>query len=113
MGVAVYPPYFFLRIRQRSGNEGFSEGTVTNSAIWLVLYPVSIFLSLPTVTLSWVAEYIPTFGAIFHKYIYRFSGWAVFWSQDVGHYLKPIVRDYSALIDFRLIFCDKWQMIEQ
>ena len=24
-----------------------------------------------------------------------------------------IVRDYSALIDFRLIFCDKWQMIEQ
>ena len=26
----------------------FSEGTVTNSAIWLVLYLVSIFLSLPT-----------------------------------------------------------------
>ena len=23
------------------------------------------------------------------------------------------VRDYSALSDFRLIFCDKWQMIEQ
>ena len=23
------------------------------------------------------------------------------------------VRDYSALIDFWLIFCDKWQMIEQ
>ena len=26
----------------------FSEGMVTNPAIWLVLYPVSIFLSLPT-----------------------------------------------------------------
>ena len=26
----------------------FLEGTVTNLAIWLVLYPVSIFLSLPT-----------------------------------------------------------------
>ena len=26
----------------------FLEGTVTNPAIWLVLYPVSIFLSLPT-----------------------------------------------------------------
>ena len=26
----------------------FSEGTVTNPVIWLVLYPVSIFLSLPT-----------------------------------------------------------------
>ena len=26
----------------------FSEGTVTNPAIWLVLYPVSIFLSLLT-----------------------------------------------------------------
>ena len=26
----------------------FLEGTVTNLAIWLVLYPISIFLSLPT-----------------------------------------------------------------
>ena len=26
----------------------FPEGTVTNPAIWLVLYPISIFLSLPT-----------------------------------------------------------------
>ena len=28
-------------------------------------------------------------------------------------YISSHVRDYSALIDFRLIFCDKWQMIEQ
>ena len=33
----------------------FQEGKVTNSAIWLVLYAVRIFLSLPTgtVTLAW------------------------------------------------------------
>ena len=29
------------------------------------------------------------FLAIFHKYI-SFSGWAVFLSKDVGHYLKPM-----------------------
>ena len=33
----ILPIYFF-----------FLEGMVTNPAIWLVLYPVSIFLSLPT-----------------------------------------------------------------
>ena len=49
----------------------FSEGTVTNPVIWLVLRAVRIFLSLPRgrVTFSWVAEYIPTFTTIFHKYI--------------------------------------------
>ena len=49
----------------------FLEGTVTHPAIWLVLSAVRIFLSLSTgaATLSWVAEYIPTFVAIFHKYI--------------------------------------------
>ena len=33
--------------------------------------PVSIFLSLPTGqgNVSWIAEYIPNFVAIFHKYI--------------------------------------------
>ena len=38
---------------------------------WLVLTAVRIFLSLPTgaVTLSWVAENIPSFFAIFHVYI--------------------------------------------
>ena len=69
----------------------FSEGTVTNPVIWLVLRAVRIFLSLPRgrVTFSWVAEYIPTFTTIFHKYI-SFSGWAIFLSKDVGHNLKPI-----------------------
>ena len=34
----------------------FQEGTVTKSAIWLVLYAVRIFLSLPgTATLTWVS----------------------------------------------------------
>ena len=39
--------------------------------------------------LSWVAEYISTFVAFFHKYISRFSGRAVFLSKHVGHYPKP------------------------
>ena len=34
-------------------------------------------------------EYTPTFIAIFHKYLV-FSGWAVFLSEDFGHYLKPL-----------------------
>ena len=69
----------------------FLEGTVTNPAIWSVLYPVSNSYLCPraTVTLSWIAEYIPTFVVIFHKYT-SFSGWAVFLSKHVGHYLKPI-----------------------
>ena len=53
---SLYFPLFFF----------FSEGMVTNPTIWLVLYLVSIFLSLPTGklgTLSWVTEYIPTFNA--------------------------------------------------
>ena len=37
-----------------------------------------------TVTLSWFAEYIPTFVSIFHKNISRFSSWAVFLSKDVN-----------------------------
>ena len=39
--------------------------------------------------LPWVAEYIPSFFAIFHKYV-SFSGRAVFLRKDIGHYLKPI-----------------------
>ena len=73
----------------------FSEDTVTNPAIWLVLYPVSIFLSLS----SWVAEYMPPFVAIFHKYI-SFFGWA-----DVGYYLKPI---NNLLILFYLSLKSLW-----
>ena len=58
----------------------FLEGTVTNPAIWLVLYPVSIFLSLPTGqgNVSWIAEYIPNFVAIFHKYISFFRLGSIF-----------------------------------
>ena len=61
----------------------FFEGTVTNPAIWLVvLSAVRIFLSLPTGTITpWVAQYIPTFDAIFHKNI------SFFW---LGSIFKPI-----------------------
>ena len=45
------------------------EGTVTNPAIWLAPSVVRIFLTLPTVKVSWVPDFIPTFVAIFHKYI--------------------------------------------
>ena len=52
----------------------FSEGTVTNPAVWLVLYPVSIFLSLPTghgdaFVNRWVH---PKFRCHFYKYISLF-----------------------------------------
>ena len=66
---------------------------------WISQWPHPIFVfifsqraPLPRgrVTFSWVAEYIPTFTTIFHKYIRRFSGWAIFLSKDVGHNLKPI-----------------------
>ena len=69
----------------------FSRCTVTNPAIWLVLYPVCIFLSLPTGNgNAFVSRRVHVyFLAIFHKYI-SFSGWAVFLSKDVGHYLKPM-----------------------
>ena len=42
-----------------------------------------------TVTLSWIAEYIPNFVAIFHKYI-SFSLLGSILSKQVGRYLKPI-----------------------
>ena len=53
----------------------FSEGTVTIATIWLVLSAVRIFLSLPTGNgkAFGVAEYIPTFTAIFHKSITVFQ----------------------------------------
>ena len=58
-------------LRSINGFIFFSEGTVTNPTIWLVLSAVRIFLSLSTgkITLSWVAEYISTFVAIFPRYI--------------------------------------------
>ena len=53
----------------------FSEGTVTIATIWLVLSAVRIFLSLPAGNgkAFGVAEYIPTFAAIFHKCITFFQ----------------------------------------
>ena len=71
----------------------FSEGTVTNLAIWLVVSAVCIFLSghghgklkrfreSPNTSLSLLPFFIN---------ISRFSGWAVSLSKDVGHYLKLI-----------------------
>ena len=49
----------------------FLEGTVTNPAIWwFFTRPVFPYLCpRATVTLSWIAEYMPNFVAIFHKYI--------------------------------------------
>ena len=69
----------------------FSEGTITNPEIWLVLSTVRLFLSLPAgrVTFQWVAEYIPPSSPIFIN-LSRFSGWAVFLDKDVVHYLEPI-----------------------
>ena len=87
-------PRVILDITKTSSNicfYFFSEGTVTNPVIWLVLRAVRIFLSLPRgrVTFSWVAEYIPTFTNIFHKYISFFRLGNIL-SKDVGHNLKPI-----------------------
>ena len=62
-----YKNYFFLK-----------EGTVTNPVIWLVLYPVSIFLSLPTGLGNAFVKYIPNFVAIFHKYISFFRLGSIF-----------------------------------
>ena len=73
----------------------FSEGTVTNLTIWLVkvVSAVRIFLSAhghgnlkrfresPSTSLSLLPFFIN---------ISRFSGWAVFFSKDVGYYLKLI-----------------------
>ena len=70
----------------------FLEGTVTNPAIcnWFFTRPVFSYLCpRATVRLSWVAEYISTFVAFFHKYISRFAGRVVFLSKHIGHYLKP------------------------
>ena len=63
----------------------FLEGTVTNPAIWLVLYPVSIFLSLPTGHgNAFVSRRVhPNIRCHFHKYI-SFSGWVVLLRKHVG-----------------------------
>ena len=70
----------------------FSEGTVMNLAIYLVLSTHIIFLSLSmgngkAFMEMWSASLLslPFFIKISHS-----SSWAVFLSKDVGHYLKPI-----------------------
>ena len=62
-----YTNYFF-----------FKEGTVANPVIWLVLYPVSTFLSLPTGLGNAFVKYILNVVAIFHKYISFFRLHGIF-----------------------------------
>ena len=65
---------------------------VTNRAIWLVIDPVRIFLSLPTGHgNAFVSRRVhPYFRCHFLLNISRFSSCAVFCSKDVGHSPKPI-----------------------
>ena len=52
--------------------------------------------------------------SITKKYFYEIIQSTLwFKSMTQGDAKCNYVRDYSALIDFRLTFCDKWQMIEQ
>ena len=46
-------------------------------------------------------EYTPTFIAIFHKYLV-FSGWAVFLSEEVGHYLKPLNNEKDIMFLYKI-----------
>ena len=65
----------------------FLEGTVKIlQSDWFFTRSVFFYLSpRATVTLSWVVEYIPTFVAIFHKYILFFRLGSIFkrrrWSE--------------------------------
>ena len=74
----------------------FSEGTVTSLAILEVLNAFRIFQSLPsgTATLARVTGYIPSFVAIFHKYI-SFC--------QLGSIFKQIILKQIKLINISLI----------
>ena len=74
----------------------FSEGTVTSPAILEVLNAFRIFQSLPsgTATLARVTGYIPSFVAIFHKYI-SFC--------QLGSIFKQIILKQIKLINISLI----------
>ena len=76
----------------------FSEGTVTSLAILEVLNAFRIFQSLPsgTATLARVAGYIPSFVAIFHKYI-SFC--------QLGINFKQFILKQIKLINNLLILC--------
>ena len=84
----------------------FSEGTVTNPAIFEVLNAFRIFLSLPsgTATLARVAGYIPSFVAIFHKYISFYQLGSIF-KQII---LKQIKQINILLILFFFSFKSLW-----
>ena len=62
---------------------------VTNRAIWLVIDPVRIFLSLPTGHgNAFVSRRVHPYFCC--HFLSRFSSSAVFCRKDVGHYPKPI-----------------------
>ena len=67
----------------------FSDGRILQSDWFFTQSVFSYLCPRARVTFSWVAEYIPSFVGIFIN-IFRFTGWAVFLSKDVGHYLKLI-----------------------
>lgn len=69
----------------------FSEGMITNPAIWTVLCVVRIFISLPTgtVTLLWVTQNIPNFVDILHEYL-LFSQLGSVFKRSIFKLVKPI-----------------------
>ena len=79
----------------------FSEGTVTDPGILLVLNAVRVFLSLPTgtVPLERTADYICSFVAIFHKFI-SFCRLDSIFKQIVLEQIKPI--DNLFILSFSL-----------
>ena len=88
----------------------FSEGTVTDPGILLVLNAVRVFLSLPTgrVSLERAADYISSFVAIFHKFI-SFAGWTVFLSKSfLSKSSRLITYSFSlSLSQITLFACKK------
>ena len=77
----------------------FQGGTVTSPSIWLVLSAVRIFLPLPmgTVTLSWVAKYIPSFVANFFINICCFTARQHFQAQTSVTISSPILINDNLL----------------
>ena len=80
----------------------FSEGTVTNPGILLVLNAVRVFLSLPTgtVSLERAADYISCFVTIFYKFIWFCRLHSIF-KRIVLEQIKPI--DNLLILSFSLL----------
>ena len=80
----------------------FSEGTVTNPGILLVLIAVRVFLSLPTgtVSLERAADYISCFVTIFYKFISFYRLHSIF-KRIVLEQIKPI--DNLLILSFSLL----------